>query len=71
MKAGPVDSPRVALIETQEDGNAGGVVIARIAEPETLFAGRTRRIHDDVVDSLVELTIALLDEELSGEGASR
>lgn len=71
MKARPVDSPRVALIEAQRDGTSGGVVIARIANPETLLVGHTRRFHDDVVDSLVELTIALLDKEFSGEGANR
>jgi hypothetical protein len=71
MTTRSVDSPRVALIEAQKDGSTGAVVIARIANPQGLLAGRTRRFHDDIVDSLVELTIGLLDEEFSSEGANR
>ena len=71
MKTRQVDSPGVALIEAQKDGSTGAVVIARIANPQELLAGRTCRFHDDIVDSLVELAIGLLDEEPSGEGANR
>lgn len=67
MTPGPARPPRAALIEEacERIGNeeAGAVVIARVADPSKLLDARPFTLHKDVVESLVDLVVALLDEE--------
>ncbi len=50
--------PRTVLLEEREDG---AVVIARVADPSKLQL----RLRDDVVDALVDLVVAIIDEAMS------
>lgn len=63
-RSGP-SSARAAVIE--ESGGARpsgrGVAISHVADPSKLLASGSRRLHGDVVDALVDLVVALLDEE--------
>lgn len=64
---------RAALVEETGErpsgGGAGAVVIARVDDPSKLLDGGSRRLHGDVIESLVDLAVALLEEELH-EGQS-
>ena len=70
MKRAHVASPQATLIDSVEHGNGGTVVVAHIADPSLLLDGRFRRLHADVVEVLVDLTLALLDEEAPVEGSN-
>jgi hypothetical protein len=59
----PATLPRAALIDAVQDGNAGSVVVARVVDPTKLLDGKSRRLHGDVIELLVDLAIVLLDEE--------
>lgn len=64
------DAPRIALIDAVEGATDGAVMLARIADLSKLFDGRSRRLHKDIVDVLVDLTVSLLDEESRGESTN-
>lgn len=70
MKRPRVAPPQAALIDSVEDGKGGTVVVARVADPSRLLDERCRRLHGDVVEVLIDLTLALLDEEAALEGAN-
>lgn len=74
LKEQHVSPPVAALVEEASEvvrhGDHGVVVIAPVSDPSKLLDGRARRLHGDVVDVLVDLVIAILDEEGSLEGSS-
>ncbi len=56
---------RVALLD-ERDGSRGAprsVAISVVEDPAKLLAERSPKLHGDVVDALVDLVVALLDEE--------
>lgn len=70
MKSAPRAGVRAAMIQETEEraanGGPGAVVIARVADPSKLLDGRSRALHKDVVEMLVDLAVALLDGEDDG-----
>lgn len=70
MKPAPRVGVRAAFIQETDEragsGDAGAVVIARVADPSKLLDGRSRALHKDVVEMLVDLAVALLDGEDDG-----
>ena len=60
-----VDADEAALPE-------GPVTIAVVSDVKGLLDARSRGLHGDVIDALVELVVELLDEEgVHGEGQDR
>ncbi len=58
MKATPSTAVLAAVIE---EDDTGAIVIARVVDPSKLLDRRSRALHKDVVDVLVDLAIELLD----------
>ncbi|MDB4954447.1 MAG: hypothetical protein JWO36_2016 [Myxococcales bacterium] len=47
------------------------VTIARVVDRAKLLDERSRRIHGDVIDALVDLVVALEEESADDEGENR
>ena len=64
--------PKVVLVEDRREAQPGAVTISVVPDLSNVLDARSKRLHGDVLDALVDLVVELLDEETGhGEGQDR